>query len=173
MRQIQTEIPTQIMVKQVNTGWVKSSYQFSTDGNTMGQLDYAKSYLKKATASIDGKEFSIRRTGFWKFYIEISSTTNQQYNMKLDINWRNKLKITDSEGNPFVFKTANMWKSRWAWFDRYERPLIEIKSNNFSWKNRGVIDIKYPEMKDCLFWIMVSWFVILSAEADASAMAGI
>jgi hypothetical protein len=91
--------------------------------------------------------------------------------MRIGINWRNTRKITDSAGNPYVFKSNSIWKSKWQWFDRHERSLIEIRSKNFSRKNRGSIEVKYPEMKDILFWIIVSWFVILCSESDAAVVA--
>ncbi len=166
-----TKIPSQIQVQVIKAGWFKRSYQFIADGNAIGQLDYAKSYAKKATANIQGQEFAIRRGGIWKYYIEIASTSHQPYNMRIDIDWRSKMKIMDSDRNPFVFKSTSLWRSQWGWFNRSERSLIEIKSKNFSRNNRGLIEIKDTQMKDCLFWIIVSWFVILSSEADASAAA--
>lgn len=165
-----TNIPSQIQIHVKKSAWFKPSYQFVADGTTIGQLDYPKSYLKKATASIGSKEFSIRRGGFWKYYIEITSDLHKQYNMRIDLDWRNRMKITDHAGNSFVFKSASIWKNKWNWIDRHERPLIEIRSKYFS-KSRGLIEIRHADIHDFLFWIMVSWFVILCSEADAAPVA--
>ena len=167
------KIPSKIQVQVVKAGWWKRSYQFMADSQIIGKLDYEKSYIKKATAVVQGKEFSIRRGGFWKHYIEISSASHEAYNMRFDVSWRSKISIMDADQNSFVFRSTGIWKSKWTWFNRRERPLIEIRSKNFSTKNCGLIDIKDPEMKDCLFWIMVSWFVILCSEADAASASAV
>ena len=164
-------IPSQIQVQLVKLGWFTRSYRFIADENIIGQLDYPKSYAKKATAIIQDKEFAIRRGGWWKQFIEINSTSHQQYNMRIDLNWRSKMKIMDSDGNPYVLKPASIWKTKWHWVDRNERLMIEITSKSFSKKNRGLIEIKDPAMKDFLFWIIVSWFVIMCSESDAATVA--
>ena len=162
-------IPSQIQVQVVKAGWFKRSYQFIADGKTIGQLNYVESFANKAIAIVQDKEIAIRRGGFWKRYIEITSTSHPQYNMRIDISWTNKLKITDSARNSYEFKPTNLWTTKWAWVGRNERPLIEIRSKIFSRQTRGQIEIKDPEMKDCLFWIIVAWFVILCSESDAAA----
>jgi hypothetical protein len=163
------EIAGQIQVQVTRAGWLKRSYQFIADGKAIAQLSFESSFHKKATANVDGKEFLLRRGGFWKHYIEITSTSYQSDNRRIDVNWRSKMKITDAAGNPFVFKSTSIWKNKWTWLDRHERPIIEIRSKVLSRKNRGRIEIKHPEIKDTLFWIIVSWFAILCSEADATA----
>lgn len=163
-------ISSQIHIHVKKSGWFKPSYQFTADGATIGRLEYTNSYQKKATASIDGRDFSIRRGGFWKHYIEITSDMHKEYNMRIDVDWRSRMKITDHAGNPFVFKSASIWKNKWHWIDRHGTPVIEIQSKYFS-KNRGAIEIKHADVHDTLFWIIVSWFVILCSEADAAPVA--
>lgn len=165
------EIPSQLEVQLVKVGWFKRSYRFIADGNNVGELDYSKSYSNKATGIVQGKEFSIRRSGWWRHFIDISSMTYQPYNMRIDLNWRNKLKILDADGNSYTLKQASIWKNKWHWVDRFERPVVEIKSKGLSRKNRGLIEVKDPVLKDCLFWIIVSWFVIMCSESDAAAVA--
>lgn len=164
-----TNFPSQIQVQLLKAGWFKRSYLFVADDKIIGKLDYEKSYSNEAKGILNGQEFFIRRSGFWKHFIEITSSTSQQFNTRIGIHWKNQMKIVDSAGNPFLFKHTSIWKNKWQWFDRYERPLIEIRSKNFSRKNRGLIEVKYPEMKDSLFWVIVSWFVILCSESDAAA----
>lgn len=165
------DIPSQIQVQVLKAGWFKRSYRFTAGSETSGQLNFEKSYSNKAVANIQGKEFSIRRTGFWKHYLQVSSSTQKQYNLRIDLNWRNSMKVVDSSGNSYVFKSTGIWQSKWHWIDRYERPLVEIKSKSLSRKNRGLIEVKDPEMKDCLFWVIVSWFVIICSESDAATVA--
>jgi hypothetical protein len=163
------KISAQIRIQTIKVGWLKRSYQFLDGDKTIGQLDFANSFHKTATANVLGKEFSIRRKGFWTHYLEITSTSYQPYNMVINVNWRSKIKINDFNGTPYVFKSTSIWKNKWAWFDRYERPLVEIRSRVLTRKNRGLVEIKFPEMKDVLFWMFVSWFVILCAESDAAS----
>ena len=124
-----TNFPSQIQVQLLKAGWFKRSYVFVANDKIIGQLDYEKSYSKKAKGTLNGQEFFIRRTGFWKHFIEINSASQQ--NMRIGINWRNQMKIVDSAGNPFLFKHTGIWKNKWQWFDRHERPLIEIRSKIF------------------------------------------
>ena len=163
-----TNFPPQIQVQQLKAGWFKRSYVFVADDKIISQLDYEKSYSNKAKGTLNGQEFFIQRNGFWKYFIEINSTS-QQFNARIGINWKNQMKVVDSAGNPFLFKHTSIWKNKWQWIDRHERPLIEIRSNIFSRKNRGSIEVKHPDMKDPLFWVIVSWFVILCSESDAAA----
>lgn len=165
-----TRFPPQIHVRLAKSGWFKHSYEFVADDKVVGSLDFEKLYSGKAKGNIDGKEFSLWRRGVWKHYIEINSPLNE-YNMRIPLTWRNTMKITDSTGNPYYFKSTSMWKSKWQWFDRYERSQIEIKSKSLSRKNRGWIEIKEAEIKDTLFWIIVSWYVIVCSESDAAVVA--
>ena len=165
------DFPSRIQVQLEKSGWLKRSYLFMDDNTALATLVYEKSYSKTAKAIINNDEFSICRRGFWKHYLEIVSSSQKHHNMRVNINWRGTIKINDSAGNPFVFKSTGFWKTRWQWLDRHERPLIEIKSKSFSKTNRGLIEIKYPEITDILFWIIVSWFVILCSESDAAAAA--
>lgn len=160
-----------MQVQLVTKGWCKRSYRIIADGLIIGQLDYAKSYLKKANASINGIDFEIRRSGWWKHFIEISSATHQEYNMRIPVSWRSRMEILDGKKNPYTFKSTSIWQTKWGWFDRYDRLLIEMRSKSFSKKKRGLINIKHQEMKDSLFWIIVSWFVILCADSDGAAAA--
>ncbi|MBC7829049.1 MAG: hypothetical protein H7122_14965 [Chitinophagaceae bacterium] len=165
------EASSKITVELVKAGLFKRSYRFIADGNIIGHLDYPKSFSQKAVAIVQGREFTILRGGWWKRFIEINSPTHQQYNMRIDLSWRSKMKILDADRNPYTLKPASIWKSKWHWVDRYERPQIEIISKSFSRKNRGLIEIRETEMKDRLFWIIVSWFVIMCSESDAAAVA--
>jgi hypothetical protein len=164
-------IPAKIEVKVRKSGWLKRSYNFIADNNTIAELSYPKSYQKKAIAAIGTREFSIRQRGFWKQFIEIASSTDQLYNMKIEVSWRGKMRITDDKSNTYIFKSASIWKNKWAWFDRYERRIIEIRSRTLSSRKRGQIEIKDNEMKDPIFWIIVSWFVILSSESESASAA--
>src|SRR5688500_8511229 len=107
-----TNFPSQIHVQSLKDGWFKRTYQFIANGEVIGELANENAYCKKAKASVGGKEFSIRRSGVWKHHIEINSTF-QQYNMRIGINWRNKMQITDAAGNPYVFKSTGFWNNKW------------------------------------------------------------
>lgn len=161
---------SKIRVQALKDGWIKRTYQFIANEEVLGELHNKKSYCKEMKAHIGEKEFVIRRGGLWKRFIEVKSSF-EAYNVRIDINWRNKIKVTDSAGHTYVFKPTGIWHSRWQWLDRHERILIEIKSKTFSRKNRGSIEIKEAEMKDPLFWIIVSWFVILCSESDMAIVA--
>lgn len=159
-----------IRVQAVKTGWIKRTYQFIANGEVVGELHNGKAYCREMKAYIGEKEFSIRRAGVWKRFIEVKSSFDP-YNVRIELNWRNKIKVIDTAGNPYVFKPTGIWHHKWQWFDRHERTLIEIRSKTLSRKNRGSIEIKETVMRDLLFWIIVSWFVILCSEADVTLIA--
>ena len=172
MKLFTTNSPTQIHVKVAKTGWIKRSYHFLSGDDTVAELNYSRSYSHHATARIHETEFEIRRCGFWKQYLQISSTSNEQYNMKVDLSWMGTMKVMDTDRNELIFRQTNMWKRKWGWFhNRSERLLVEMRSKNFSRKNRGIIEIKDPGMKNLLFWIIVSWFVVMSSETDGTSAA--
>lgn len=163
-------LPSQIAVQLEKNGWFKRSFSFVDNSIVLAHLRYEKTYSNTAQAVIGNEEFTIRRRGFWKMYLEITSASRET-NMQINLNWRGTLKITDAAGNPFIFKPTGFWRTRWQWFDRHNRPLVEVKSKTLSKKNRGLIDIMHEEMKDQLFWIVVSWFHVITSESDAAAVA--
>lgn len=170
MKSFHISSPTELTVQVKKHGWLKRSYHFLSREDVIAELHYSKSYSNHATARLEGVEFEISRRGFWKQYIAIRSASRDQYNMKVDLNWRGGMKIIDVDRNQYLFKQTNIWRSKWGWINnRTERLLVEMRSRHFSGKNRGIITIKDPEMKDLLFWIIVSWFVILCSESDGSA----
>lgn len=164
-----TTLPAQIHIRIIKNGWFKRTYELFADEKVLGELRYERFSYTKATAKIGGREFAIRRSGVWKHFVEISSTI-QQYNHRFPINWRNVLKITDADGNPFTFKPSGVWQTKWQWLDRHQRPITEIKSKVFSKSNRGVVEIKHQDMNDQIFWIIVAWFVILCSETDSAVV---
>lgn len=164
-------IPSQIVVRQEKGGWSKRSFAFMDNETVMATLKYDNSFENKAQAIIAGKEFQIRRRGFWKYYLTIGPSLSTEKETRIDLDWRGGLKITQDSGGYYAFKSTGLWKPRWKWFDRHGRTLIEIKSNQFSKKNRGTINITYEEMQDPIYWIVISWFVIICAESDAVAVA--
>lgn len=165
-----TNIPSHMIVRQEKGSWLKRSYAFLDNETPLATLRYDNSQGNKARAVVAGKEFLIRRRGFWKYYLTITSSSTQS-EIQIHLNWRGGMKITDAENKHYVFKSTGLWRPRWRWLDGQERIIIEIRSNQFSRKNRGVVEIKYPEMKDPLFWIVVSWFVIVCGESDGVAAA--
>jgi hypothetical protein len=167
---MRVDFPSEIMVRAIKSGWFRYSYQFIANDKIIGQLDFKNFYSKNATVSIDAVEFSIRRSGVWKHNVEVTSPI-EQYNLRIPLTWRNTMKVTDSSANSYVFKSTSVWKSKWEWFDRHERPQMEILSKSLSRKGRGLIKIKEAEMKDILFWLIVSWYVIVCSESDAAVVA--
>ena len=163
-----TTLPSKMHVRVAKSGWVKRFYEFAGVEEVLGELRLEKAY--KATGLINGNEFEIRRTGFWKHFLEIKSTY-PSFNHRIPIDWRSRITIHDAAGNPFTFKSVSVWRSKWQWLDPHERPIIEIKSNIFSKKNRGSVEVLKPEMEDHFFWILVAWFVIVCSESDAAAAA--
>lgn len=171
MKPFNISSPAQVQVQVVKTGWIKRSYRFLSGDDVVAELNYTKSYSNNASAIMHGVEFAIRRRGFWKQYLEISSNSNEHYNMKVGLSWRGTMNVTDPDRKQYVFRQTSVWKSKWGWINnRSERLLVEMRSKNFSRKNRGIIEIKDGEMKDLLFWIIVSWFVIMTTEAEAAAV---
>lgn len=164
-------IPSQIKVRQEKGSWLRRSFSFLDNDVIVATLKYDNSYANKAHASVSGKDYSIQRRGFWRHYLTISSSKFRQNEIRVDLNWRGSMEIKDSNGQRFVFKSKGLWKPRWKWFDGHERTLIEIRSNQFSKKSRGIVDVNYPEMEDTLLWIVISWFVIVCSESDAVAVA--
>lgn len=160
----------QIHVQLNKTGWAKRDYSLLQDSGAVATLHYDKAFSQTARAVIGNEELLIRRRGWWKYYLEISSAS-RKYDMRIGINWRGAMKIVDSAGNPFTFKSTGFWGNKWQWFDRHNRPIVEMKSKSFSKKNRGVIEIRYQEMQDQMFWIVVGWFQVLSSESDAALAA--
>ncbi len=167
---MRAEFPSQIIVRAVKSGWFRYSYEFIANDHVIGELNFKGSYSKKTTGRIGGEEFSIRRCGIWRNHVEISSAV-ERYTMRIPLTWRSTMKITDAAGNPYQFKSTSIWKSKWEWFDRHERSQIQMVSKSLSRKSRGLIEVKEAEMKDTLFWIIVSWFVIICAESDAAVSA--
>ena len=167
---MRANFPPQIIVRAVKNSWFRYSYEFIANDDVIGELDFKGSYSKKTTGRIGADEFSLRRGGVWRHHVEIRSPV-ERYNMRIPLTWRSTMKITDEAGSPYQFKSTSVWKSKWEWFDRHERSQIEILSKSLSRKNRGTIAVKEAEMKDTLFWIVVSWFVIICSESDAGVVA--
>ena len=159
----------QMYFRVLKDGWYKRTYELVADEKVMSSLRYEKLSHTKAIGKIHDREFSIRRAGFWKHFVEINSSVSQ-YNHRFRISWRNTLRITDGSGNEFVFKPSGIWQTKWQWLDRHERPIIEMKSKTFSKMNRGLVQLLHDDINDPLFWVTVGWFIIICAESDAAVV---
>ena len=163
--------PHKIQVETVKQGLFKHYYSFTSNGEVLASL-LPKSFGKKAIMQIGDKEYTIRRRhGILKNWLEVTSPTDMNTVEKIQLRWSYKFSITDSAGNQFHFKPTGWWNRKWIWSDRMNSSIAEITTKYFSKKNRGAIEIKRHEMQDWLYWIVLSWFVVISSESDAAVVA--
>ena len=144
----------------------KRHYVFAADNATVAEMEYAKAYVHKALIKIGREEWTIRRGGFWKPYIEISTGDNRTQPLKIPMRWNYKLKM-EVNGIIYSLQQLSCWKNTWAWLDDRKNPVVEIKSKMMSYKNRGSIFLHQTNNTKVLLMALVGWFAIINYEDEA------
>lgn len=163
--------PTATSIQVIKPQLFKRHYQFMVDNDVIAELIYPRAYGKTAGAIIKNKKWQVRKGGFWKHYIEFIADQSPYTKEKIEFGWNFNLKMTSGDGKTYHLKKTSFWKNVWSWLDESNQPVIEMKSNKLSRKNRGNVTFHQPQKTELTLLMLIGWFMIVSYE-DATAAAG-
>lgn len=150
----------------------KRHYDFFLDDGAIASLDYPRSYGRTAMASIGNRQWRLTRRGFWKQAMEIVAEQSPYTRQTVNFNWRYRVSLHGEDGREYSLRQANCFRQKWVWTDESGTPVLEIKSNMFSHKRRGVVQLLRPYSASLAWMVLVGWFVIVAQE-DATAVVAV
>lgn len=149
----------------------KREYDFLLNDRIIANLNYIKSYGRKAKLRIGNKEWIFLKKGFWKQIIEIEAAQSPYEKKRIELDWRHRGKIEGPDGKLYQLRQTNCWKSIWSWQDDKKNSIGDLKSNMLSRKKRGTIRFSQP-LKDELLWLLaLGWFMLIGYEDNATVAA--
>ena len=149
----------------------KKRYEFLSDDKIVGQLDFPKRYSKAALASAGDNKWQIRRTGWWKTYLEIESQQSPYTKWKVNQNWKGGLSIRTDDNKTYSLCRKGFWRTSWVWTNEKNEPVIEMR--HCSWPSKKTSSITFAKIPDqhLVLLALAGWFVLICAQDEAAAAA--
>ena len=150
----------------------KKQFVFLVNEQPFAFIDYPKRFQKRAILTAGNQNWQILRKGWWKHTIEIASDQSPYTKWSVVQNWKGQISLRSDDNRQFHLKKKGFWKPVWHWFNEKEESLVEI-APCVGWPKRrkGTITIHDSDDKVLTFLALIGWFVALTAQEDAAAVA--
>ena len=162
-------LPASVDIDIKKPGFFRRRYEFFNNDNLLASLEFKSAFNYRAIISIGNKQWQIRAYGFWNRFLEISTDQSPFTKLHLEFGWKRKLQYKDGRNNQYFFKRTRAWKSNWAWLDEKGNPVIEMRSNQLSCRNRGHVLLSQQGNEDMYLMILIGWYQLMMYESQAAA----
>lgn len=149
----------------------KRRYEFWQNDQLVAVLEYEKRFSCDAVISIGDHKWKIKTAGFWKKSIELTAEQSPYTKTRIAYCWNFRLSFPAENNHTYNFKPIGFWKRSWAWYDENDNPVVEMKTNQFSRKNRGQITLHQPPSNNGYLLMMLGWYQLLAYEQHSAAVA--
>lgn len=162
------------IIEVIKSKEAKKRFEFLVNERRVASIDYPKRFHKNALITADNLSWHIQRKGWWKHTIEIAADQSPYSKWALIQNWKGQLSIRTDDNRQFHLKKRGFWKTTWFWLNEKEEAQVEVHScGGWPKRKRGTITIHKPTDTILIFLALIGWFVALTAQEDAAAMAAV
>lgn len=134
-------------------------------------LDFPSRYKMNAVISVGAKTYSIKRTGWWKRFINIEANQSPFTKWNVQQCWRGGEEFRTENNRVYRLKKAGIFSNKWHWLDEQDQPVIEIRESHWSFTKKATAHF-YNTVDDTSLWLVgVGWFMIICKQQDAAAAA--
>ena len=160
------------IIEVIKSKEAKKRFEFLVNDQSVASIDYPKRFQKKAVLSAGNRQWQIQRTGFWKHTIEIAADQSPYSKVAAIQNWKGQISIRTDDNRQFHLKKKGFWKPAWHWLNEKEESVVELNPC-VGWpkRKRGTITIHNSNDTTLTLLALIGWFVALTAQEDAAAMA--
>jgi len=160
------------IIEVIKSKEAKKRFEFLENDQPVAGIDYPKRFQKKATLSAGNQQWQIQRKGWWKHTIEIASDQSPYTKWSVIQNWKGQISIRTDDNRQFHLKKKGFWKPVWHWINEKEESLVEVQlCVGWPKRKRGTITIHNSNDTNLTFLALIGWFIALSQQEDAAAVA--
>lgn len=157
--------PVEITVKQPRV--FKRHYEFWLNEKQIGTLNYSGTWNNDAELKFNDQKWTLKLSGFWKKTMELTAAQSPYTKYQIPFKWSYKLTLPLNTRDNYLFTTKGFWKRSWVWLTG-NNTVIEMKSNGWSLKNRGTIQLFQPPTNEMLLLAVLGWYQLVGYEAQSS-----
>ena len=150
---------------------LKQEFEFISAGQPVGKLKISGPFKMAAQATLFNEEWSLIRSGFWQTFIDYQAAQKPFVKGKIQKKMSGKTELKASDGETYTFRKTKWWKSSWAWYDRNENPVIEMRQDHSFTNKQAYFIVHNPDQAEATLMILIAWFVILIQRRNAAAAA--
>jgi hypothetical protein len=156
----------------VNPKWTKRSYSLQEGGMELGRLDFTGSFGSLAEASIGGRRYTLKRTGFLHPRITVRRAELDQDIAGLAVEWgwgERKGVLEFMSGLSLVLLGPSLKQRRWA-FMLDEREVVTFHRSSKTLGVSGTCSLReVPKGYDPLLICLIGWYFIILAVSEEDA----
>jgi hypothetical protein len=150
----------------------KKRYELTVDSKQM-VLDFPSRYKLNAVISIGANTYAIKRTGWWKRFINIEANQSPFTKWNVQQSWRGSEEFRTENNRVYRLKKAGVFTNKWHWLNESGEPVIEFKEHPWSFNQRASAFF-YTSVDETALWLVaVGWFMIICKQQDAAAAAAV
>lgn len=167
---MQTTSTEPVLIKRIKG--FKRRYELTVDTKQM-ILDFPARYKMNAGISIGTKSYSIKRTGWWKRFIQIEANQSPFTKWNVQQCWKGGEEFRTENNRVYRLKKAGIFTNKWHWLNENGEPVIEFKEHHWSFTQKASAAF-YSSIDDTTLWLVaVGWFMIICKQQDAAAAAAV
>lgn len=155
----------------VKPHWLKRGLRIYEGKTQVGKIEYTKRFRLDAVATFLDERWKINQTGFWKSFLEFSSSGQPFSKIKIHPTFGGKLEWNGTDGKSFIFRKIKWWKNTWAWFDENGNAVIEIRPDHSFTNKQAYISILDRNLKDYRLMSLIGIFIYQVQKSRAAAAA--
>lgn len=148
----------------------KKRYEVNISGQRL-VLDFPTRYKMNANFTIGSKSFSIKRTGWWKRFINIEANQSPYTKWSIPQSWSGGEEIRYEDNRVYKLKKSGIFSCKWHWFNERGEPVIEYAENQWSFHPKARVSILIEPNETSLWLVAVGWFIMLCRRQDSAAAA--
>jgi hypothetical protein len=161
--------PLQLIV--VKPHWLKRGLQLLDGNQRVGKIDFTSGFRMDAVATMLDQRWKITQSGFWKPYLQFIAWDQPFTKVKIHPNFSGKLEWKGSDGKTYVFRKIKWWKNTWAWYDKNENAVIEIRPDHSLTNKQAYVTINNKNSEDFRLMTLIGIFIFNMQKARAAGAA--
>ena len=166
---MRSNTPTELTI--IKPRLLKQEFEFISAGQPVGKLKVQGPFKLSAQATLFNEEWSLNKTGIWQTFIEYKAAQRPFTKGRIQKKMRGRTELKASDGKTYTFRKIKWWKSSWAWYDRDENPVIEMRQDHSFTNKQAHFIIHNPDHAETTLMILIAWFVMLIQRRNAAAAA--
>jgi hypothetical protein len=155
----------------VKSHWLKRGLQLFEDNTQVGKIEYTKRFRMDAIATILDQRWKITQSGFWRSSLEFRGQEGPLTKIKIHPTFGGKLEWQSSDGKTYFFRKTKWWKNTWAWYDKDDKAVIEIRPDHSFTRRQAFISIHNKELADYRLMILIGILIFQIQKAHKAAAA--
>jgi len=151
----------------------RSFYELTHGEETIGSINFPKTFGTLAEVKLFDEEWSLKRVGFWKPYITVRRKDDPRdyFQIPFSGKWQGLLTLTTHTGELYELSQTGFWNPKWVWM-KQKTTLMEFDIK-FGMKKYAELIIREQDELMNILMIIGAYGLIMQGWDDGASSAAI